>query len=100
MQGGQHVRASVIAQLVKNLPAVRETWVQSLVWVPPLEVRPSSVAPDPEESRGAPPPPQDPSPLRGTLGGSLRSPAEGEGRESHGQRRLVGYMGLQRVGHD
>ena len=29
---------------------------------------PSSVAPDPAESRGAPPPPQDPSPLRGTLG--------------------------------
>ena len=26
------------------------------------------------ESRGAPPPPQDPSPLRGTLGSSLRSP--------------------------
>ena len=33
------------------------------------------------ESRGAPPPPQDPSPLRGTLGSSLRSPAEGEGHE-------------------
>ena len=30
-------------------------------------LRPSSVAPDPAESRGAPPPPQDPSPLRGTL---------------------------------
>ena len=28
----------------------------------------------PAESRGAPPPPQDPSPLRGTLGSSLRSP--------------------------
>ena len=26
-------------------------------------------------------PPQDPSPLRGTLGSSLRSPAEGEGNE-------------------
>ena len=50
----------------------------------PLEVRPSSVAPDPAESRGAPPPPQDPSPLRGTLGSSLRSPAEGEG--ARGQR--------------
>ena len=34
-------------------------------------MRPSSVAPDPAESRGAPPPPQDPSPLRGTLGSSL-----------------------------
>ena len=53
----------------------------SLRFLPPLEVRPSSVAPDPAESRGAPPPPEDPSPLRGTLGSSLRSPAEGEGNE-------------------
>ena len=30
----------------------------SLRCLPPLEVRPSSVAPDPAESRGAPPPPQ------------------------------------------
>ena len=30
------------------------------------------VAPDPAESRGAPPPPQDPSPLGGTLGSSLQ----------------------------
>ena len=29
--------ASVIAQLVKNLPAMQETWVQSLVWEDPLE---------------------------------------------------------------
>ena len=29
--------ASLIAQLVKNLPALRETWVQSLVWKDPLE---------------------------------------------------------------
>ena len=46
-----------------------------------LEMRPSSIAPSPAESREAPPPPQDPSPLRGTLGSSLRSPAEGEGQE-------------------
>ena len=39
----------------------------------PLEVRPSSVAPDPAESREALPTPQDPSPLRGTLGSSLTS---------------------------
>ena len=32
-------------------------------------------------SQGAPPPPQDPSPLRCTLASSLRSPAEGEGHE-------------------
>ena len=29
--------ASLVAQLVKNLPAVRETWVQSLSWENPLE---------------------------------------------------------------
>ena len=45
----------------------------SLRFLPPLEVRPSSVAPDSAESRGAPPPPPDPSPLRVTLGSSLRS---------------------------
>ena len=53
----------------------------SLRFQPPLEVRPSSVAQDPAESREAPPTPQDASPLRGTLGSSLRSPAEGEGNE-------------------
>ena len=29
--------ASLIAQLVKNLPATQETWVQSLDWEDPLE---------------------------------------------------------------
>ena len=29
--------ASLVAQLVKNLPAMRETWVQSLDWEDPLE---------------------------------------------------------------
>ena len=29
--------ASLIAQLVKNLPAMQETWVQSLGWKDPLE---------------------------------------------------------------
>ena len=53
----------------------------SLRFLPPLEMRPSSIAPNPAESREAPPTPQDPSPLRGTLGGSLRSPAEVEGNE-------------------
>ena len=28
---------SLVAQLVKNPPAVRETWVQSLRWEDPLE---------------------------------------------------------------
>ena len=30
-------RASLIAQLVKNLPAMQETWVRSLGWEEPLE---------------------------------------------------------------
>ena len=29
--------ASLIAQLIKNLPAMKETWVQSLGWEEPLE---------------------------------------------------------------
>ena len=29
--------ASPVAQLVKNLPAMRETWVRSLGWEDPLE---------------------------------------------------------------
>ena len=31
--------ASLVAQLAKNPPAVRETWVQSLGWEDPLEKR-------------------------------------------------------------
>ena len=30
-------RAALVAQLVKNLPAMQETWVSSLVWEDPLE---------------------------------------------------------------
>jgi len=33
----QYTWASLVAQLVKNLPAVWETWVQSLGWEDPLE---------------------------------------------------------------
>ena len=33
----QYSWASLMAQLVKNLPAMRETWVQSLDWEDPLE---------------------------------------------------------------
>ena len=29
--------APLVAQLIKNLPAMRETWVQSLGWEDPLE---------------------------------------------------------------
>ena len=30
-------RASLVAQLIKNLPAMREAWVRSLGWEDPLE---------------------------------------------------------------
>jgi len=33
----QNVLVSLVAQLVKNPPAMRETWVQSLGWENPLE---------------------------------------------------------------
>ena len=35
----QYAWASLVAQLVKNPPAVRETWVQSLGWEDPLKKR-------------------------------------------------------------
>ena len=31
------LKSSLVAQLVKNLPAMWETWDQSLVWEDPLE---------------------------------------------------------------
>ena len=33
----QYSRASLVVQTVKNLPAMRETWVQPLGWEDPLE---------------------------------------------------------------
>ena len=35
----QYSWASLVAQLIKNLPAMWETWVQSLRWEDPLEKR-------------------------------------------------------------
>ena len=32
-----HFGVSLVAQLVKHLPAMQETWVQSLGWEDPLE---------------------------------------------------------------
>ena len=32
-----YIQASQVAQLVKNPPVIRETWVQSLGWEDPLE---------------------------------------------------------------
>ena len=37
MQNCDPVRASLVAQLVKNPPAMGETWVQPLGWEDPLE---------------------------------------------------------------
>ena len=36
-EAGPIIGASLIAQLVKNPPAMRETWVRSLGWEDPLE---------------------------------------------------------------
>ena len=33
----QYSWASLVAQMVKNLPAMQETWIQSLGWEDPLE---------------------------------------------------------------
>ena len=33
----QYFGASLVAQLVKNLPAMRQTWVRSLAWEDPLK---------------------------------------------------------------
>ena len=33
----QYSWASLVAQLVKNLPAMQETWVRTLGWEDPLE---------------------------------------------------------------
>ena len=43
---GYKVTSYFVTQLVKNLPAMQETWVQSLGWEDPLEkgkVTPSSI---------------------------------------------------------
>ena len=37
MTKDMHCWASLAAQMVKSLPAVQETWVQSLGWEDPLE---------------------------------------------------------------
>ena len=37
MVGTRQGRASLVAQLMKNTPAMQETWVRSLGWEDPLE---------------------------------------------------------------
>ena len=34
---GPHLGVSLVAQMVKRLPTMRDTWVQSLGWEDPLE---------------------------------------------------------------
>ena len=57
----------------------------------------------PGRRAGAPPlwqlarPPQDPSPPRGTLGSSLRSPAEGEGNEGFPPPPETGFIFVKQV---
>ena len=58
--------AHLVSQMVKNLPAMQETWVWSLGWKDTLE-------------KG----------MAGQLPG-----------ESQGQKRVVGFMGSQRVWQD
>ena len=36
-KGTRKFRASLVAQLIKNPPAMKETWVRSLDWEDPLE---------------------------------------------------------------
>ena len=64
-------RVSLVAQMVKNLPAMRETWVQSLGWEDPLK---EGMQPTPVFLPGESP------------------PTEKAGR--------LQFMGSQRVGHD
>ena len=44
-EGIYHVDwASLVAQLVKNSPAMRETWIQSLGWEDPRDIHSSILA--------------------------------------------------------
>ena len=55
----QYSWAFLVAQLVQNLPAMRETWVRSLDWEDPLEkgkaAHPSAPGKPPGEGKGCPP---------------------------------------------
>ena len=55
-----------------NQTSASEVTRRTLRFLPPLEIRTSSIARKPVESREAPPNSQRPSPLRGTLGSFLR----------------------------
>ena len=48
----QYSWASLVAQLVKNLPSMREAWVQSLGWKDPLEKGKATYSRRPGEFQG------------------------------------------------
>ena len=73
-------------------------WRGSLRFLPPLKMRPSSISQNPAGCQEVTPTLQYPSPLRGTLGSSLRSPAESrETRVSCHNPRKTSRVPLQRV---
>ena len=67
-------RASLVAQMVKNLPAVQETWVGSLGWEDPLE--------------------------EGMATTPVFLPGESHGQRSLAGYSPQGLTGLKRVRHD
>ena len=71
MTNGRVLWASLVTQMVKNPPAVRETWVRSLGWEVPLE--------------------------EGMATTPVFLPGESPGTEEPGELQS---MGLQRVEHD
>ena len=82
-----HVRASLVAQTVKNLPAMQETQVQSLDWEDSLVAQTVKNLPAMQETQSVP--------------GLGRSPGEGNDSPStpvflpgefHGQRSLVAIV--------
>ena len=105
-----------MAQTVKRLPAVQETWVQSLGREDPLEkgmaTNSSILAPPPKKGAQRNQSFPGSSEIKasvcnagdlGSIPGSGRFPGEGNGNPlSHGQRSLAGYTpwGSQRVGHE
>ena len=66
-------RASLVAQQGKNLPAMRETWVQSLGWEDPLEKGKAADAAKSLQSCPTPCNPTDGSPPGSALPGVLQA---------------------------
>ena len=95
----QYSWASLVAQLVKNPPAMQETWVQSLGWEDPLEngqATHSSIPGLPESTCNVG--------GLGSIPGLGRSPREEKGYslQDYGLENSMDYVvhGLQRVIHD